>query len=212
MKITTSWYVGFILCSPAWTFHVFFSIWTQWFQGGWVVWGKRVQTGWNAASSYYIVIWITRGFKKKATRWICVCWVFSGMDELMEVSFSPIAASGKPLSRCGKCHRFMKYIQVSRNGVIIRKHAWTFHHQKVWHWPFLTSTFSKCTEVKNTHPKPLGAYSKCGRAIWAQNKIYIFHGIFLDYNILDDMTTCSILYTQQFAYKYSKIFKNHLLF
>uniref|UniRef100_A0AAQ4RS33 DNA topoisomerase n=1 Tax=Gasterosteus aculeatus aculeatus TaxID=481459 RepID=A0AAQ4RS33_GASAC len=33
------------------------------------------------------------------------------MDELMEVSFSPIAASGKPLSRCGKCRRFMKYIQ-----------------------------------------------------------------------------------------------------
>lgn len=39
---------------------------------------------------------------------------FTGMDELMEVSFSPIAASGKPLSRCGKCHRFMKYIQVSK--------------------------------------------------------------------------------------------------
>lgn len=35
----------------------------------------------------------------------------AGMDELMEVSFSPIAESGKPLSRCGKCHRFMKYIQ-----------------------------------------------------------------------------------------------------
>uniref|UniRef100_A0A8C5ADQ4 DNA topoisomerase n=1 Tax=Gadus morhua TaxID=8049 RepID=A0A8C5ADQ4_GADMO len=34
-----------------------------------------------------------------------------GMDELMEVSFSPLADSGKPLSRCGKCHRFMKYIQ-----------------------------------------------------------------------------------------------------
>lgn len=34
------------------------------------------------------------------------------MDELMEVSFSPIAETGKPLSRCGKCHRFMKYIQV----------------------------------------------------------------------------------------------------
>lgn len=30
----------------------------------------------------------------------------------MEVSFSPLAATGKPLSRCGKCHRFMKYIQV----------------------------------------------------------------------------------------------------
>ncbi|MGH0179868.1 UNVERIFIED_CONTAM: hypothetical protein FKN15_013983 [Acipenser sinensis] len=35
----------------------------------------------------------------------------ASMDELMEVSFSPIAATGKPLSRCGKCHRFMKYIQ-----------------------------------------------------------------------------------------------------
>uniref|UniRef100_A0AAR2M594 DNA topoisomerase n=1 Tax=Pygocentrus nattereri TaxID=42514 RepID=A0AAR2M594_PYGNA len=35
----------------------------------------------------------------------------AGMDELMEVSFSPIAATGKPHSRCGKCHRFMKYIQ-----------------------------------------------------------------------------------------------------
>ncbi|XP_039627490.1 DNA topoisomerase 3-beta-1 isoform X1 [Polypterus senegalus] len=35
----------------------------------------------------------------------------AGLDELMEVSFSPIAATGKPLSRCGKCHRFMKYIQ-----------------------------------------------------------------------------------------------------
>ncbi|XP_048467523.1 DNA topoisomerase 3-beta-1 isoform X3 [Rhincodon typus] len=35
----------------------------------------------------------------------------AGMDELMEVSFSPIAETGKPLSRCGRCHRFMKYIQ-----------------------------------------------------------------------------------------------------
>lgn len=34
----------------------------------------------------------------------------------MEVSFSPIAETGKPLSRCGKCHRFMKYIQVSKTG------------------------------------------------------------------------------------------------
>lgn len=42
-----------------------------------------------------------------------------GMDELMEVSFSPLAATGKPLSRCGKCHRFMKYIQVSSHRVWI---------------------------------------------------------------------------------------------
>uniref|UniRef100_A0A4W4F4F1 DNA topoisomerase n=1 Tax=Electrophorus electricus TaxID=8005 RepID=A0A4W4F4F1_ELEEL len=35
----------------------------------------------------------------------------ASMDELMEVSFSPIAATGKHHSRCGKCHRFLKYIQ-----------------------------------------------------------------------------------------------------
>ncbi|KAI8513789.1 DNA topoisomerase 3-beta-1, partial [Branchiostoma belcheri] len=35
----------------------------------------------------------------------------SDMDQLFEVSFSPLAASGKPLSRCGKCRRFMKYVQ-----------------------------------------------------------------------------------------------------
>ncbi|XP_078467958.1 DNA topoisomerase 3-beta-1 isoform X1 [Lampetra planeri] len=35
----------------------------------------------------------------------------AGMDELMEVSFSPLAATGRPHSRCGKCRRFMKYIQ-----------------------------------------------------------------------------------------------------
>ncbi|XP_060074052.1 DNA topoisomerase 3-beta-1-like [Ylistrum balloti] len=34
-----------------------------------------------------------------------------GMDELFEVTFSPLAASGKPLSRCGKCRRFMKFVQ-----------------------------------------------------------------------------------------------------
>ncbi|XP_052821520.1 DNA topoisomerase 3-beta-1 isoform X2 [Octopus bimaculoides] len=35
----------------------------------------------------------------------------SGMDELFEVSFSPLASSGKPMSRCGKCRRYMKLIQ-----------------------------------------------------------------------------------------------------
>lgn len=33
-----------------------------------------------------------------------------GMDELFEVTFSPLAASGKPLSRCGKCRRYMKLV------------------------------------------------------------------------------------------------------
>lgn len=33
------------------------------------------------------------------------------MDQLFEVSFSPLSASGKAHSRCGKCRRYLKYIQ-----------------------------------------------------------------------------------------------------
>ncbi|KAH8877919.1 DNA topoisomerase 3-beta-1 [Schistosoma japonicum] len=33
-----------------------------------------------------------------------------GMDQLFEVSFTTLASSGKPLSRCGKCHRYLKFI------------------------------------------------------------------------------------------------------
>ncbi|XP_034671914.1 DNA topoisomerase 3-beta [Drosophila subobscura] len=35
----------------------------------------------------------------------------ASMDALFEVSFSPLAESGKAHSRCGKCRRYMKYIQ-----------------------------------------------------------------------------------------------------
>eukprot|EP00729_Bicosta_minor_P008419 gene8419-1733_t len=34
----------------------------------------------------------------------------SSMDELFEVSFSPLSATGKPMSKCAKCLRYMKYI------------------------------------------------------------------------------------------------------
>ncbi|XP_049825992.1 DNA topoisomerase 3-beta-1 isoform X2 [Aethina tumida] len=34
-----------------------------------------------------------------------------GMDQLFEVSFSPLSATGKAHSRCGKCRRYMKLIQ-----------------------------------------------------------------------------------------------------
>lgn len=37
------------------------------------------------------------------------------MDALFEASFSPLASSGKPLSKCGVCHRYMKYINVRPN-------------------------------------------------------------------------------------------------
>ncbi|CAF4811438.1 unnamed protein product, partial [Rotaria socialis] len=33
------------------------------------------------------------------------------MDSLFEVSFSSLAASGKPFVRCGKCRRYMKLIE-----------------------------------------------------------------------------------------------------
>lgn len=35
----------------------------------------------------------------------------TGMDQLFEVTFSPLSESGKALSRCGKCRRYMKYIE-----------------------------------------------------------------------------------------------------
>ncbi|XP_067144334.1 DNA topoisomerase 3-beta-1 isoform X1 [Centruroides vittatus] len=38
-----------------------------------------------------------------------------GMDELFEVTFSPLSDSGKPLSRCGKCRRYMKLIATKPN-------------------------------------------------------------------------------------------------
>jgi DNA topoisomerase III len=33
------------------------------------------------------------------------------MDSLFEDSFSPLSAMGKPMSRCGKCRRYMKLVQ-----------------------------------------------------------------------------------------------------
>ena len=35
----------------------------------------------------------------------------TGMDQLFEVSFSSLADSGRPFSRCGKCRRFMKLVE-----------------------------------------------------------------------------------------------------
>lgn len=32
------------------------------------------------------------------------------MDKLFEITFTPLSESGKPMSRCGKCRRFMKYV------------------------------------------------------------------------------------------------------
>ncbi|KAL3315335.1 DNA topoisomerase 3-beta-1 [Cichlidogyrus casuarinus] len=33
------------------------------------------------------------------------------MDQLFEVSFSSLAQTGKPLSKCGKCHKYMKLVE-----------------------------------------------------------------------------------------------------
>ncbi|CDH48391.1 dna topoisomerase 3-beta-1 [Lichtheimia corymbifera JMRC:FSU:9682] len=37
------------------------------------------------------------------------------MDELFEATFSALAATGRPLSKCGKCKRYMKYIALKPN-------------------------------------------------------------------------------------------------
>lgn len=37
------------------------------------------------------------------------------MDSLFEVSFTPLSETGKAMSRCGKCRRYMKYIQAKPN-------------------------------------------------------------------------------------------------
>uniref|UniRef100_F6ST44 DNA topoisomerase n=2 Tax=Ciona intestinalis TaxID=7719 RepID=F6ST44_CIOIN len=37
----------------------------------------------------------------------------TSMDSLFEVTFTPLSESGKPMSRCGKCRRFMKYISAA---------------------------------------------------------------------------------------------------
>ncbi|KAI8341296.1 DNA topoisomerase [Chlamydoabsidia padenii] len=39
----------------------------------------------------------------------------AAMDELFEATFSPLAATGRPLSKCGKCKRYMKYIALKPN-------------------------------------------------------------------------------------------------
>ncbi|KAI9485417.1 MAG: DNA topoisomerase [Benjaminiella poitrasii] len=42
--------------------------------------------------------------------------IIDSMDELFEATFSPLAAtSGRPLSKCGKCKRYMKYISLKPN-------------------------------------------------------------------------------------------------
>jgi len=37
----------------------------------------------------------------------------TSMDKLFEVTFTPLSQSGKALSRCGKCRRYMKYISTA---------------------------------------------------------------------------------------------------
>lgn len=50
-------------------------------------------------------------------RWKFLYFVqnIEAMDALFEGQFSPLAESGKAFSRCGKCRRYMKYIEVSSN-------------------------------------------------------------------------------------------------
>lgn len=46
-------------------------------------------------------------------RWKFLYFVknIEAMDTLFEASFQPLSESGKAFSRCGKCRRYMKYIE-----------------------------------------------------------------------------------------------------
>lgn len=61
----------------------------------------------NKADFDEVLSWTLDVFEKKFRYFV---ENISGMDELFEVTFSPLASTGKPLSRCGKCKRFMKLI------------------------------------------------------------------------------------------------------
>ncbi|CAI5500632.1 unnamed protein product, partial [Closterium sp. Naga37s-1] len=47
-----------------------------------------------------------------ASPWVAVARAveIARMDSLFEAHFSPLAASGKPMGRCGKCGRFMRFV------------------------------------------------------------------------------------------------------
>lgn len=49
-----------------------------------------------------------------------------GMDQLFEVSFSTLADTGHPFSRCGKCRRYMKYVKAKPSRLYCKSCDETF--------------------------------------------------------------------------------------
>jgi DNA topoisomerase-3 len=61
----------------------------------------------GSAKKEHVVSHSLRNFENKF-RYFCAH--IEAMDSLFEASFSPLAATGKFLSKCGKCSRYMRYI------------------------------------------------------------------------------------------------------
>ncbi|CEG78805.1 Putative DNA topoisomerase [Rhizopus microsporus] len=64
------------------------------------------------ASHKEVLVHFLKMFEKKFEYFIKS---INSMDELFEATFSPLAATGRPLSKCGKCKRYMKYIALKPN-------------------------------------------------------------------------------------------------
>lgn len=92
------------------------------------------------------------------------------MDSLFESSFASIADSGKAFSRCGKCRRYMKYIQTKparlhctqcddtytlpKDGTVrwVAANIWTFSSEEAGMiWIFLLKCFLDHTKSSDVH-------------------------------------------------------------
>lgn len=89
------------------------------------------------------------------------------MDALFEAQFSPLADSGRLLSKCGKCTRYMKYISVQpprlycatceevyylpQNGIIKVSHCNYSDYTYIVHWKVIPKEASLTAYFLSVH-------------------------------------------------------------
>ena len=61
-------------------------------------------------SHFDVVKVVEHSLKNFQAKFKYFCENIAKMDSLFEASFSPLAQTGKFLSKCGKCLRYMRYI------------------------------------------------------------------------------------------------------
>lgn len=84
------------------------------------------------------------------------------MDTLFEVSFDPLAATGRPLAKCGHCRRYMKYVQASPQ----RLHCGTCNQayalpQNGTIKPYMVRPCRRCAPVAAAPLPPLRPCRRC---------------------------------------------------